>query len=130
MTTIKAFITRHALLTYHDGGAPVEHDATRFPVRFAVLVTLAFAAIDGGAALALPRLAGDDRIVSVIQDAGQYVLAIGLLASLAWWRRAGFPTLPSARALLLLLPLLIFPARVSSRRRSRPASPRKPSSGG
>jgi hypothetical protein len=84
--------------------------ATRSPVRFAVLVTLAFAAIDVVAALAISRLVGDDRVLSVVQDAGQYALALGLLAGLAWWRRTGFTTLPRARVLLLLLPLLIFPA--------------------
>ena len=91
-------------------GAPVNAYATRAPVRFAVLVTLAFAAIDVAAALVVPRLVGDARFLSVVQDAGQYALALGLLAGLAWWRRAGFATLPSARALLLLLPLLILPA--------------------
>lgn len=52
----------------------------------------------------------DDRVLSVVWDAGQYVLAIGLLVSLGWWRRAGFAKLPSARSLLLLAPLLIVPA--------------------
>jgi membrane protease YdiL (CAAX protease family) len=93
-----------------SGVAPVRDYATRFPVRFAVLVTLAFAVIDVVAALVIPRLVGDDQGLSVAQDAGQYALAFGLLASLAWWRRAGIATIPRARALLPLLPLLLFPA--------------------
>ena len=84
--------------------------AIRYPVRFAVLVTLAFAAIDVAAALIVPLLVDDDRVLSVVWDVGQYALVVGLLTSLGWWRRAGFATLPSARSLLLLLPLLILPA--------------------
>ena len=62
------------------GGASVNDCATRFPVRFAVLVTLAFAVVDVVAALMIPRLIDDARTLSVVQDAGQYALALGLLA--------------------------------------------------
>lgn len=84
--------------------------ATRSPVRFAVLVTLAFAAIDVAASLIVPLLVDDDRVLSVVWDIGQYALVVGLLTSLGWWQRTGFATIPHARSLLLLLPLLIVPA--------------------
>ena len=83
---------------------------TRSPVRFAILVTLALFVVDGALALVVPRFFDDERVLQVSQDIGQYALAIGLLTSLGWWRRAGFTKLPDARSLLVVLPLLIIPA--------------------
>jgi len=83
--------------------------AERRPVGFSVVVTLGFALVLSVYTLFMPRPVDEYPLAVLGFDAVRYAIAIGLLAALGWWRRAGFLTRPTLRRLLPFLPLALLP---------------------
>jgi membrane protease YdiL (CAAX protease family) len=83
--------------------------AERRPVTFSILVTLGFAMALSVYTLFMPQPVDEYPLAVLGFDAVRYAIAIGLLAALGWWRRAGFLTRPTFRRLLPFLPLALLP---------------------
>jgi uncharacterized protein len=79
------------------------------PTSFAILVTLAVGSIVSSLALFMPRPVEDFPLAILAYDGVRYLLAVGLLTALGWWRRCGFTKRPGARLLLPFLPWTLLP---------------------